>query len=134
MGMILQDAATILAIIKLDRIRTVGMVAGLLLALVIAGGFFLLVRDRASSLLAATTAQGNIALSLDRDILRNIDIYDLSLRAAASGLHLLQDKDDPETQNAILFDGSSAAKYFRPSSLRMRREQSCMMPVPPHRE
>ena len=96
------------------RTYPMAVLAVLLLAAVLGGASFLLLRDRRATLHAATTAQGNMALGLERDILRNIDIYDLSLRAAASGLRFLDGATDTAVQNAILFDGSTAAQHFRP--------------------
>ena len=88
--------------------------AAMLLAAVVGGTSIMLVRDRKAALDAVKASQGNMALALERDILRNIDIYDLSLRAAAGGLRLLAPNAEPAVQAAILFDGSTAARHFRP--------------------
>src|ERR1700743_617912 len=61
----------------------------------------------------ARQSMENLAASIDADISRNIEIYDLSLRAVASGMVL------PEIQNVsksilhlILFDHAATAKHF----------------------
>lgn len=99
---------------RFRRAYFAGIAVCVLLASVVGGTAYLLARDRQAALEAVTTAQGNMALGLERDILRNLAIYDLSLRAAASGLQLLEGTNDPAVQNAILFDGSTNARYFRP--------------------
>ena len=61
----------------------------------------------------AEQAAGNLALSLERDIARNIEIYDLSLKNAASALNvpgLLELA--PEVRQAALFDNAVTAAEF----------------------
>jgi diguanylate cyclase (GGDEF)-like protein len=55
----------------------------------------------------------NLAVSIDADISRNIEIYDLSLRAVASGMVLpeLASVSKP-VRHLILFDHAATAKHF----------------------
>ena len=71
----------------------------------------------------ARQSMENLAASIDADISRNIEIYDLSLRAVASGMVL------PEIQNVsksilhlILFDHAATAKHFQ-------RRRSIVIPL-----
>ena len=55
----------------------------------------------------------NLAATIDSDISRNIELYDLSLRAVASGMVMpeIQDVSKPIRQ-LILFDHAATAKHF----------------------
>jgi diguanylate cyclase (GGDEF)-like protein len=55
----------------------------------------------------------NLAAGIDADIGRNIELYDLSLRAVASNLVMPALKDvSKEIRHLILFDRSASAKHF----------------------
>ncbi|MES2195304.1 MAG: diguanylate cyclase [Pseudomonadota bacterium] len=55
----------------------------------------------------------NLASGVDSDINRNIELYDLSLRAAASGMILPEIKDlSKPILHLILFDRAAGAKHF----------------------
>ena len=55
----------------------------------------------------------NLAAGIDADISRNIELYDLSLRAVASSLAMPQIKGvSREIQHLILFDHAATAKHF----------------------
>ncbi len=94
--------------------RLMATMAALLLAIMLTSAGSFLLRERRAAFEAATTAQTNMALGFESDIQRNLDIYDLSLRAAAEGLLLVNGSMNTAAQRALLFDGSTAAKYFRP--------------------
>ena len=102
------------AFVRLRWIYAAAVVVHLLLYAVIGGAWYLLRQDRQASYQTVATAQDNVTLGLERDILRNIDIYDLSLRAAAFHLSLLGGITDSGARNALLFDSASFAHDFRP--------------------
>jgi diguanylate cyclase (GGDEF)-like protein len=55
----------------------------------------------------------NLASGIDADINRNIELYDLSLRAVASNLVMPEIKDvSKEIRHLILFDHAATAKHF----------------------
>jgi diguanylate cyclase (GGDEF)-like protein len=55
----------------------------------------------------------NLAAGIDADIGRNIEVYDLSLRAVASNLVMPEIKDvSKEIRHLILFDHAATAKHF----------------------
>ena len=55
----------------------------------------------------------NLASGIDADINRNIELYDLSLRAVASNIVMPEIKDVPKTvRHLILFDHAATAKHF----------------------
>ena len=55
----------------------------------------------------------NLASGIDSDINRNIELYDLSLRAAASGMILPEIKElSRPIQHLLLFDRAATAKHF----------------------
>src|SRR5215470_9267362 len=55
----------------------------------------------------------NLATSIDADISRNIEVYDLSLRAVASNMVMPEIKDIPKSlKHLILFDHAATAKHF----------------------
>jgi diguanylate cyclase (GGDEF)-like protein len=55
----------------------------------------------------------NLASGIDADINRNIELYDLSLRAVASNMVIPEIKDVPKTvRHLILFDHAATAKHF----------------------
>ncbi len=55
----------------------------------------------------------NLAVGIDADISRNIELFDLSLRAVASNLVMPEIKDvSKEVRHLILFDHAATAKHF----------------------
>jgi len=73
---------------------------------------FLLIREHASAQQAATRAATNIVQLIDADVLRNVELYDLSLR----GLIATAKRDDlkdvsPTVRHLALFDRATAAPY-----------------------
>src|SRR5437016_645699 len=55
----------------------------------------------------------NLAAGIDADIGRNIEVFDLSLRAVASNLVMPEIKNvSREIRHLILFDHAATAKYF----------------------
>ena len=55
----------------------------------------------------------NLASSIDSEISRNVEIYDLSLRAVASSMVLPEIRQvSPEIRHLILFDHAATAKHF----------------------
>lgn len=67
---------------------------------------------RGEEALARQTLE-NLASGIDSDINRNIELYDLSLRAAASNMTLPEIKDLRQPiQHLLLFDRAATAKHF----------------------
>src|SRR5215475_13811415 len=55
----------------------------------------------------------NLAASIDADISRNIEVYDLSLRAVASNMVMPEIKEvSREIRHLILFDHAATARHF----------------------
>src|SRR5947207_6420430 len=55
----------------------------------------------------------NLAASIDADVGRNIELYDLSLRAVVSNMVMPEIKDVPKPiLHLILFDHAATAKHF----------------------
>ena len=55
----------------------------------------------------------NLASGIDSDISRNVELYDLSLRAAASNMVMPEIKDvSKPIRHLILFDHAATAKHF----------------------
>lgn len=73
---------------------------------------FLLIRERANALQAATRSANNIVQLIDADVLRNVELYDLALQGliAASQRKDLQ-QVSPQVRHLVLFDRSSAARF-----------------------
>lgn len=73
---------------------------------------FLLIREHASAQQAATRAASNIVQLIDADVLRNVELYDLSLQGliAAAKRQDLQDVS-PTIRHLALFDRATAAPY-----------------------
>ena len=73
---------------------------------------FLLIREHANALQAATRSATNIVQLIDADVLRNVELYDLSLQGliAASQRKDLQ-QVSPQVRHLVLFDRSSAARF-----------------------
>lgn len=73
---------------------------------------FLLIREHASAREAATRAATNIVQLIDADVLRNVELYDVSVQ----GLIAAAKRDDlkdvsPEIRHLALFDRATAAPY-----------------------
>lgn len=73
---------------------------------------FLLIREHANAREAATRAASNIVQLIDADVLRNVELYDLSVQ----GLIAAAQRDDlkdvsPAIRHLALFDRSTAAPY-----------------------
>ena len=67
---------------------------------------------RGEEALARQTLE-NLASSIDADISRNVEVYDLSLRAVASGMLLPEINDvSKPIRHLILFDHAATAKHF----------------------
>ena len=73
---------------------------------------FLLIREHANAMQSATRSATNIVQLIDADVLRNVELYDLSLQ----GLIAAAQRDDlkqvsPEIRHLVLFDRSSTARF-----------------------
>ena len=73
---------------------------------------FLLIRERANAEQSATRAATNIVQLIDADVLRNVELYDLSLL----GLIAASQREDlknvsPTIRHLALFDRATAAPY-----------------------
>jgi diguanylate cyclase (GGDEF)-like protein len=81
----------------------------------------------------------NLASGIDADISRNIELYDLSLRAAANNIVMPEIKDvSQEVRHLILFDHAATAKYFGAIQLfdaegRLTADASTLDPVADNR-
>jgi len=81
----------------------------------------------------------NIAASIDADISRNIEVYDLSLRAVASNIMMPEIKDvSKPIQQLILFDHAATASHFGAirafdADGRLIADASTLDPVPENR-
>jgi diguanylate cyclase (GGDEF)-like protein len=81
----------------------------------------------------------NLASSIDADISRNIELYDLSLRAVASNMVIPQIKDvSKPIRHLILFDHAATAKHFGAIQVfdaegRLTVDASTLDPVPENR-
>jgi hypothetical protein len=72
----------------------------------------MLVMRRGEAELARETLE-NLASSIEADISRNIELYDLSLRAVANDMMLPEIKQvSKQIRNLILFDHAATAKHF----------------------
>ncbi|WP_339547818.1 sensor domain-containing diguanylate cyclase [Pseudomonas sp. RA_35y_Pfl2_P32] len=73
---------------------------------------FLLIREHANAMQTATRSATNIVQLIDADVLRNVELYDLSLQ----GLIAASQRDDlkqvsPLIRHLVLFDRSSTARF-----------------------
>src|SRR4030088_3677074 len=81
----------------------------------------------------------NLASGIDADINRNIELYDLSLRAVASNLVMPEIKDvSREIRHLILFDHAATAKHFGAIQVfdaqgKLTIDASSLDPVPDNR-
>jgi diguanylate cyclase (GGDEF)-like protein len=81
----------------------------------------------------------NLASSIDADINRNIEVYDLSLRAVVSGMLMPEIKDvSKQIRHLILFDHAATAKHFGAIQVydangRLTIDASTLDPVPDNR-
>ena len=81
----------------------------------------------------------NLASSIDSDISRNIELYDLSLRAVASNMVMPEIKDVSKAiRHLILFDHAATAKHFGAIQVfdaegKLTIDASTLDPVPENR-
>jgi diguanylate cyclase (GGDEF)-like protein len=81
----------------------------------------------------------NLASGIDADISRNVEIYDLSLRAVASSMVMPELRDVSKTiRHLILFDHAATAKHFGAIQVfdaegRLTIDASTLDPVPENR-
>jgi diguanylate cyclase (GGDEF)-like protein len=81
----------------------------------------------------------NLASGIDADINRNIELYDLSLRAVAGNMVVPEIKDVPRTvRHLILFDHAATAKHFGAIQVfdaegKLTSDASTLDPVPDNR-
>jgi diguanylate cyclase (GGDEF)-like protein len=81
----------------------------------------------------------NLASGLDADISRNVELYDLSLRAVASNMVMPELKDVSKTiRHMILFDHAATAKHFGAIQVfdaegQLTIDASTLNPVPENR-
>lgn len=96
-----------------DRLRLLaGATAGLTLVL-IAAALLVLFDGRRQARDQAEQAANNLVLSLERDVRRNIELYDTSLRGTAAALKLAGlASSSPEIRHAALFDSTMDAPNF----------------------
>ncbi|MDP9784227.1 sensor domain-containing diguanylate cyclase [Pseudomonas fluorescens] len=73
---------------------------------------FLLIREHAAAQQAATRAANNIVQLIDADVLRNVELYDLSLQGLVAAAKRDDLKDvSPKIRHLALFDRATAAPY-----------------------
>jgi diguanylate cyclase (GGDEF)-like protein len=93
---------------------------------------------RGDEALARQTLE-NLASTIDADISRNIELYDLSLRAVASSMVMPEIKDvSKPLRHLILFDHAATAKHFGAIQVfdaegRLTIDASTLDPVPEYR-
>src|ERR1700693_5595484 len=81
----------------------------------------------------------NLASSIDAEISRNVELYDLSLRAVASSMVMPEIKDvSKPLRHLILFDHAATAKHFGATQVfdaegRLTIDASTLDPVPEYR-
>jgi len=81
----------------------------------------------------------NLASGVDADISRNIELYDLSLRAVFSNMVIPEIKGVPKTvRHLILFDHAATAKHFGAIQVfdaegKLTSDASTLDPVPENR-
>lgn len=81
--------------------------AGAILAIAI----WVLAQMREDALRRAQDSAQNVSLLVERDVARNLELYDLSLRAVIAGLQQPGVMDlPPALRQMVLFDGSASAK------------------------
>ncbi|MFM0596824.1 MULTISPECIES: sensor domain-containing diguanylate cyclase [Paraburkholderia] len=78
---------------------------------ILAIAVWVLAQMRDDALRRAQDSVFNVSLLIERDVSRNLEIYDLSLRAVIDGLKQPGVLDlDPALRQMVLFDGSASAK------------------------
>ncbi|MFM0741916.1 sensor domain-containing diguanylate cyclase [Paraburkholderia xenovorans] len=78
---------------------------------ILAIAVWVLAQMRDDALRRAQDSVFNVSLLVERDVSRNLEIYDLSLRAAIDGLKQPGIRDLPPTlRQMVLFDGAASAK------------------------
>jgi len=89
--------------------------------------------------ISARQSLENLASSIDADISRNIEVYDLSLRAVASNMVMPEIKDVSKTiRHLILFDHAATARHFGAIEVldatgKLTVDASTLDPVPENR-
>src|SRR5205807_9153562 len=92
------------------RIVTLGAVVTM--AFVAIGGMILVDMGRRDYEKARQSA-ANVIATLDSEIERNLELYDLSLQAVVHGMSLPKvSQVDPEIRQLVLFDRSATAKHM----------------------
>src|ERR1700704_229094 len=82
----------------------------------------------------------NLAFGIDADISRNVELYDLSLRAVVSSMVMPELRDVSTTiRHLILFDHAATAKHFGAIQVfdaegRLTVDASTLDPVPENRD
>lgn len=80
---------------------------------ILAIAVWVLAQMRDDALRRAQDSVFNVSLLVERDVSRNLEIYDLSLRAVIEGLKQPGVLDlTPAIRQMVLFDGSASAKYM----------------------
>jgi diguanylate cyclase (GGDEF)-like protein len=93
------------------RPNTVIAISLILASAILAIAVWVLAQMRDDALRRAQDAVFNVSLLIERDVSRNLEIYDLSLRAVIDGLRTPGVIDlPPAIRQMVLFDGSSSAK------------------------
>ena len=93
-----------------ERLLIIGSCVTVLLILLVVAG--LLIREHANTLQAAQRTANNITQLIDADVLRNVELYDLSIK----GLIAATERTDlagvsASIRHLVLFDRSEAAPY-----------------------
>ena len=79
----------------------------------VALGAMVLLDARRDAWRQSEQAADNLAIALERDIARNIQVYDLSLQGATEALHLPGIDDvSPDLRQAAIFDRAANAEYL----------------------
>lgn len=96
--------------VRSERLLVLGSV--LLVIAILSIVAFLLVRERFNAEVSATRSANNIVQLIDADVLRNVELYDLSLQGliAAAGREDLKHVS-PTIRHLALFDRATAAPY-----------------------
>ncbi len=92
--------------------RLVVLASSLIVVAILSIVTYLLIRERAAAEQAATRAANNIVQLIDADVLRNVELYDLSLKGLISATQRndLQQVSAP-IRHLALFDRATAAPY-----------------------